>query len=890
MRKSSTEVLQNSVASFNPSSVISSIISENYRAIALLISVGQPYHEREQWVATMDLLAQLIRVEQNVTQTSKRWRIVIIIADTLQAYNTQSQHTSLATEQERWRQKGQRWLEFSQAVVNNLFEDLLACVDIAWVRWADTLNVARKECEFKHDYFKLLRAFSDNAEFRAAVRTQACRYLHKRNYKAQLEGFKLSENNKTYILEELALLMGCMSRNLFFQEHDSDSNKIFLLYPNEIINSFQLGQQLLKRPNSKNIVWCEVNLRTREAKKEAFRGYADKNQRLEPQNVATNAKKMHQVLTDLGIIRGKISDEFYVTGKKIRLTEKYWLRPSYREYFVRLLNQESSMLILYGLRGMGKNQMVANFFNECVEYKIFNKCIVIEADSEKNLKKQINAVCASLGIGDKNCNAKMLLDWLAKTDNWLLVLKDVENYALVTDFLKITRLGCVCVITSYLEPPAPWINCCSVEVSALSLEESDEFIESLCPGLSSVTKHQLYERFQGYIYPLALALENVRESEDVKRLLALPVAKDSKPLRKLKDSIMYKINRNTSNHNVPRKILFFMAYLSAKEMPRSLLIALLKYYEKANYSYELFKESLRVLNQYKLIEEYDEIYTVHSLLLEAFKEDCHQSQFYPLNRQFLPRHHFCWNYCIALGLSEVIFEEFIDGIKQNTDSYFLILILAEKFYNIVKTHFCGIPAEVSDIELESWLQAQNVEGSFVNHAKMGLACYMLGKEKLAKKYLLLCLDRLPQVLASLNLNSIYFACRLMFLSAFVHSNNTTMSVFKLLIDAILSKKDEYLAAGKTADYDQLRLEPIRVINCVRRFYEKNANNEQGKRLFSSLRESYNGMKASDDTAQKISLYTQTLEVSGEVSEDLERSVELLDAFSPRNSFAMSGSL
>jgi tRNA-dependent cyclodipeptide synthase len=164
------------------------------------ISVGQPYHESEKFIATMDL----------VNRTFKS--VMIVVCDTLQRHTLQIQNPTLS-EEDAHREaflQGQAWLKRNRFAYENL------SIDYEITRWDNWLH--------KTDYLNYLdevqHLYHTNVAYQKAIRTTIHKYLGRQGIADNQRSFDLCEK---YILEECPILVPLWAK----------TGVEFVIYPHE---------------------------------------------------------------------------------------------------------------------------------------------------------------------------------------------------------------------------------------------------------------------------------------------------------------------------------------------------------------------------------------------------------------------------------------------------------------------------------------------------------------------------------------------------------------------------------------------------------------------------------------------------------------------------------
>jgi hypothetical protein len=252
-------------------------LHSNDKYLLFLISVGQPYHEGNQLSATVDVFIEILqRLQQMATSQilepntlCTNLEVLVVIADTLQAYNEEEFLKNPKPCIEKWKHKGEEWRQkhgepqFQKlaAVSNTLIK-----VNIRYKHWYEFENDLK--CYHFQRYFSLL-SFVYNKEqvsnFFGAVNIKGNNYLYRKKRGTQLKAEaheketerlteewrvqKLDGPNLRYILEEYAILEGCIREGMGFEAIDNkmlQRNKTLLLvYPHKEEEAFQISRSII---------------------------------------------------------------------------------------------------------------------------------------------------------------------------------------------------------------------------------------------------------------------------------------------------------------------------------------------------------------------------------------------------------------------------------------------------------------------------------------------------------------------------------------------------------------------------------------------------------------------------------------------------------------------
>jgi len=171
----------------------------------LPISVGQPYHEGEQFFATTRL------VNENFSNTK------LVLADTLQRHNIDKSDQNYQKKVDELIKEGDKWLERNKEAIRQVG-------NIEIKRW----NYYLTHKDFESKKFEIDRLYDTDPSFMKAVDSSVSQFL-KRKYNLNLKNITEKNHPKAqncieYIKEECAVLL------LWFDIEKSP----YLLYPNKV--------------------------------------------------------------------------------------------------------------------------------------------------------------------------------------------------------------------------------------------------------------------------------------------------------------------------------------------------------------------------------------------------------------------------------------------------------------------------------------------------------------------------------------------------------------------------------------------------------------------------------------------------------------------------------
>jgi len=148
------------------------------------ISVGQPYHEGEKFIATMDLVNKTFS------------KCYIVVCDTLQRHTLQMFDASL-TKEEAYRKaflKGQAWVARNKKAYQFMSTEIVVSHWDEWLHHPSYIN----------SYHEVLNFYQNNASFQHAIDETTHNFLKRQRKENDKKAFALS---KQYLLEEYPILI-----------------------------------------------------------------------------------------------------------------------------------------------------------------------------------------------------------------------------------------------------------------------------------------------------------------------------------------------------------------------------------------------------------------------------------------------------------------------------------------------------------------------------------------------------------------------------------------------------------------------------------------------------------------------------------------------------------
>lgn len=137
------------------------LLGEQQKYLLFLISVNRPYHRDQQLIATINLFIGAIKgcvavAKQGVNQTDGgtfidnakgTWHILVVVADSLQAYNKAEDELHRENVKLRYQEKGLRWKNAAEPIFSQLVTagEGIVKVEIEYIHWEELLTKAKSQ-------------------------------------------------------------------------------------------------------------------------------------------------------------------------------------------------------------------------------------------------------------------------------------------------------------------------------------------------------------------------------------------------------------------------------------------------------------------------------------------------------------------------------------------------------------------------------------------------------------------------------------------------------------------------------------------------------------------------------------------------------------------------
>lgn len=496
------------------------VLSSAKKTLLFLISVGKEYHEGDMLISQVNYFERLIQACVSTLEDPRskaqpeilrqnaqgEWDVIIMVADTLQAYNDASESDEYA-KLESWRAKGKDYVRRNTAIFEKLQRagrDRIK-VNLHFIHWDDAKELTSKE--YAPIFSKLSAAYAQPGALRDAVNKKGHAYLSRPEQAgaramaktASVDPDALPERNLQYILEELVILYHCAAKGKF--GFGDEMAPLFIVYPSLEEDAFIQARQFFK--TSQQVLWLGLKLHSNS-----------------PKN-----------LPSLFGSSGQIKDECIKGLQQHVYCELFSLKPEptpalldqislpnlsvsidRNEMYDELVGKLSShdVVICHGLGGMGKSHLVTSYAERNQER--YPTCIW---STQNKLNSTFAIFAAKLGLASKKDKPKDIVAkvkrYLEEHPGWLLIIDNVENGKALQDFFP--KKGGKIFITTRLKN-INFENAALVEVPNMSREEANTLLQTVS-GETSQDFSTLSARLGDLPLALIHAAQYLKQHRDI---------------------------------------------------------------------------------------------------------------------------------------------------------------------------------------------------------------------------------------------------------------------------------------------------------------------------------------------------------------------------------------
>lgn len=591
--------------------------------LLFLISIGKKYHEGNYLKATVNLFANAIRgcaelikqekdlkqlnKEKNIDNAKGEWRITVVAADTLQAYNDplyDSQREEIIKKQY---EHGQEWIKLATPIfaqLKNMSEDLIP-VNIRFFNWSDYINLAIKDFSYYKYYNHLSETYTQpNSTVEAnyfydSVREKGFRYLDSLD--------RIKQDPVPTKLTDSKQLIG-----LSDPEH-AKKNPQFILEQCRIV---------------KNFIY---NIDHR------YRGPA----------------------IELNILNSGVSIPFQIP----QLTQSKCIsRDHLLKQLKQLLTKPPSLtpitleniILCYGAGGVGKSHLLATYANSPDQH--YTLRIWLNCRSENDLMISFKQLGQSLMIVEDKMKyddiKQKVIQWLEDNPGWLIIMDDVFDYNEVITYLPKINAGHI--IFSSRVRSEKFINtlevCVMNENEAVSLfsviserKENDNNIRELTKKLSYIPLAIELAAAYLKVNPAVTIQQYEREYEKDcldsmgnKDLIKIAGGIANKPIAVTYNMSIGRIrekyhskDKNNKISAIIEELLTVCAYLAPNNIP---LLLLSKWFHanwviKFNTEKEYFEKAIIILIDHLFIQHdsHNNLISIHSVMQDVIRAKHYKS-------------------------------------------------------------------------------------------------------------------------------------------------------------------------------------------------------------------------------------------------------------------------
>lgn len=617
---------------FKSNNLIQKLLQAKTKTILFLISIDKFYHEGAYLDATINLFRNTIRncvalVQENLMQkdiSSTKpdgtnnlfvsamgdWKIVVLAADSLQAYNKSITNEQKAQQKLQYNEKGKQWIAMAQSKFKLLKEagsDVIK-ITIDFFNWDDFLSLAKEHYNYQEKYHHLSVAYGNTertehfAAFRGAVILKGTNYpirAQKRQAsKMQFEHHRMPLNAPDF-QDSVHTSDRLVSLDLFgYSDVLKNDNMIFQEKQRAIIKKLILGLP----------------------KDHIFKKKLLNNERY---NFPRLNEEFIMVRLDL-----------------LNNLESYFNKVSVRE--------KSIVVCCHGIGGVGKTHLAAYYAEK--NQHLYRLLIKLDGSDEKKLKLSLCEFANELNICNKDTKQhealNILASWFQIPENFgsFILVEDVEDYELIKKYLP--KVGAHIIITSRIEQVhTQELNTIAIDI--MNEEEAINLLYCYSKRNKEINEDQVtLVNKLGYL-PLALEMagsylrrypeitlatyielfrENFIDLMSDKSLVGNSISHETKVVAttfhisinkiKVKDKI-----KNRSS--LAEQLLILCCYLA----PENISFLIFEKWLKIHFPKELSSEEnllLRVLQQLEAhslikINSDERVFSIHSILQDAIR-------------------------------------------------------------------------------------------------------------------------------------------------------------------------------------------------------------------------------------------------------------------------------
>lgn len=521
------------ISTANTISSVSELLQQPKKTILFLISVGQDYHEDEKLKAQINYFENLICAcvkavedprakDQSALQVQNAkgdWDIIVMVADTLQAYNDTSDQDK-DVKLSHWHDLGKEYVERNRDAFLQLerIADGKINVKVQFVYWQEALDKVREP--FDDAYQTLLKAYQSNTphHLRQAINDKGFSYLERNGLlpdrftasgKSEVAPV-LPANNLRYILEELIVLYQFGPQRQF--GYCEIQSPLYLVYPNSEENAFIEARKFFKTTDK--VHWLALKCHDQQLRK--LPSIYGRSGAIEADEQQKFNQYVYQELFSL-----KAASE----SKSLSLPDLPIdiEREHYHQQIASAFSHHD-VVICHGMGGVGKSHLVSSYALK--NQKQFTLCMW---STQNKLDSSFAGLAGQLGIADKRDKQKEIIvkvrQYLEENPGWLLVFDNVEDVKSIRRFLP-SKGGKVLITTRLSNLDLD--NSETLEITCMSAEEANSLMQKLS-GRASTDLREIVSRLGNLPLALVYAGSYLKEFPDmsVKEYLRLYEEYDS---------------------------------------------------------------------------------------------------------------------------------------------------------------------------------------------------------------------------------------------------------------------------------------------------------------------------------------------------------------------------
>ena len=563
-----------------------------------------------------------------------------------------------------WRNRNARYFNKIEVAVKNFIDkhSLIHApmVKIEYYHWDELLQKAKDDFQFDKRLSELKHEYVSNIKFRHAVNIKGWRFIKKSEVKSTDCNDDIPTYSKCYILEELALLMGCVKDGLLEGNNgaaENSSRKVMLLYPGDMEEAFSMANNYFCMAESNaTIFWAPIIFsKNRKRHDASFTSNV-------PSNIndrsAESAWKLECLIRNESNLKppGVDFDRYAFDLKNTPLIFQQEYIPHYDKYVPRLeekgiisrasqydFNLDTLKIYIHGIGGIGKTSLCNAIFKDEKIAQNFSIRLWFGSKPLADIATCCKHMYLKIMPSEKkytHAYVKALKDFLEnlKQKKWLIVFNDVDD---ITKFKKyIPGRGGVVILNGRHKYKSEKIkSIIPIKLSNLQKSQAKELILNHAPRLSSQTKNikvllDYFDKIKFYPKVLVLVARFLQNNNSLtvkdylkkhKALMISDSLEDSlrKEARALKSTWKISIAHVSKELQIQKThietLMIALSYLKINSTPWEFISLCCQTLFNNRLSINEISNLKEVLEVYSLIDLYEGKAQIHPALAEIFR-------------------------------------------------------------------------------------------------------------------------------------------------------------------------------------------------------------------------------------------------------------------------------